>query len=59
MGSLTSAELGEKVRTPRMLMPMAQSKAMDRMTQKVLRGAVKRTAALLSWEPRQEGKNRS
>lgn len=58
-GSLTWAELGEKLRTPTTLMPTAaKNKATDKMIQNVLDGAVKCAGSLLSWEPRQK-KDRS
>lgn len=55
-GSLTWAELGEKLRTPTTLMPTAakNNKATDRMIQKVLEGVGKCAGALLSWEPGQK-----
>lgn len=55
-GSLTWAELGEKLRTPTTLMPTTakNNKATDKMIQKVLEGAGKCAVALLSWEPGQK-----
>lgn len=55
-GSLTWAELGEKLRTPTTLTPTTakNNEAKDRMIQKVLEGAGKCAVALLSWEPGQK-----